>query len=91
MIGKRGMVRVVRTAGGRVEVDLTGKRPGRGAYVHPEAACIEKALGGSRLARALRVEIPADALRRLRGEVDHAVARLDLLGRMAARESGGSA
>ena len=30
---KRGMVRLVRTGEGRVQVDPTGKRSGRGAYI----------------------------------------------------------
>jgi predicted RNA-binding protein YlxR (DUF448 family) len=35
--GKRSFVRVVRTAQG-VEIDPTGKRAGRGAYLHPNHA-----------------------------------------------------
>ena len=30
---KRQLVRLVRTPGGTVEIDDTGKRPGRGAYL----------------------------------------------------------
>jgi predicted RNA-binding protein YlxR (DUF448 family) len=56
--GKRELVRVVRTPSGDVEIDPTGKRNGRGAYVHPAAACLDKALGG-RLAYALRCELDA--------------------------------
>ena len=38
---KRQFVRIVRTAAGRVEVDLTGKKAGRGAYL-----CREQLSGG---------------------------------------------
>jgi len=54
--GKREMVRVVRTPQGQVEVDPTGKRNGRGAYVHQIRSCWEAALAG-RLAHALKVPL----------------------------------
>ena len=53
--GKREMVRVVRTPEGRVEVDLTGKRNGRGAYLHKARSCWDAAITGGRLAHALKV------------------------------------
>jgi predicted RNA-binding protein YlxR (DUF448 family) len=53
--GKRQMVRVVRAANGQVCVDPTGKRPGRGAYVHASSECWQLALAGGRLAHALKV------------------------------------
>ena len=53
--GKRQMVRVVRAASGQVNVDPTGKRPGRGAYVHASPECWQLALAGGRLAHALKV------------------------------------
>jgi uncharacterized protein len=56
---KRQLVRVVRTPAGRVEIDPTGKRNGRGAYVHDSRACWEPALRG-KLAHALKVERIAD-------------------------------
>lgn len=59
---KRGLVRIVRTPEGRVEVDPTGKKNGRGAYLTADRAIWEKALAGNALGRALKVEIsPEDA------------------------------
>ena len=52
---KRQLVRIVRTADG-VLVDPTGKRAGRGAYLHDRRSCWEAGLQGS-LARALKVEL----------------------------------
>jgi len=52
---KRQFVRVVRAPDGRVQIDPTGKRAGRGAYVHERRACWEQALRG-RLSHALKVE-----------------------------------
>lgn len=54
---KRQMVRVVHTLENRVEVDPTGKRNGRGAYLCKNPACWEKALQRSALSRALKTEI----------------------------------
>jgi len=56
--GKREMVRVVRTPQGQVEVDPTGKRNGRGAYIHRTQSCWEAAVSGGRLAHALKVTLP---------------------------------
>ncbi|MPZ24558.1 MAG: DUF448 domain-containing protein [Dehalococcoidia bacterium] len=60
---KRGAVRIVRTAEGRVEVDETGKRPGRGAYLCQRKSCWEAALTGRKdpLGHSLKVALqPAD-------------------------------
>jgi len=53
--GKRSLIRVVRGPDG-IQVDQSGKLPGRGAYLHDQRSCWEKALKGS-LARALRAEL----------------------------------
>ena len=56
---KRGLVRLVRTPEGRIEVDPTGRRPGRGAYLCASRACWETALQRKALNRALRVVLTA--------------------------------
>jgi predicted RNA-binding protein YlxR (DUF448 family) len=48
------MVRVVADAPG-VVVDLRRRLPGRGAWVHPQLACIETASRRKAWARALKV------------------------------------
>ena len=57
--GKRGLVRLVRTADGEVEVDPTGKQAGRGAYLHPAKACWQRALESRQIERALRTKLKA--------------------------------
>lgn len=54
---KREFVRIVRTPAGGIEVDPTGKKAGRGAYLCPRAECWEEALKKDRLARALRARL----------------------------------
>ncbi|MEZ4618262.1 MAG: YlxR family protein [Caldilineaceae bacterium] len=56
--GKRGLLRVVRTADG-VVIDATGKLSGRGAYVHGTQQCWNRVLAGNRLAQALRTTVTA--------------------------------
>ncbi|WP_040666360.1 RNase P modulator RnpM, partial [Nitrolancea hollandica] len=63
---KRQFVRIVRTPDGTIEVDPTGKRNGRGAYLCTRFACWERALSGSLLDRALRVDLTDGARAALR-------------------------
>lgn len=67
---KRALVRVVRTPEGRVELDPTGKKNGRGAYVHEQRACWDEALKKDRLARALKVQVPAQDLAELKSHAE---------------------
>ena len=63
VLAKRQLVRIVRTADG-VLVDPTGKKAGRGAYLHDRRSCWQAGLQGS-LARALKVELTAADRERL--------------------------
>lgn len=54
---KRQLIRVVRTASGKVEVDPTGKKSGRGAYLCNKRECWDRALAKSSLSRTLKIEI----------------------------------
>ena len=53
---KRGLIRIVRDAEGRVAIDPSGKRAGRGAYLCHDPACWEAAIKRHGLERALRIE-----------------------------------
>jgi len=56
---KRELVRIVRTPEGGVEVDPTGKRSGRGAYLCQTPDCWRLALQRGRLDRALKTSVSA--------------------------------
>ena len=63
---KRALFRIVRTADGQAEVDLTGRKPGRGAYLCDTPSCWERATKSNILDHALRTELTPetkDALR----------------------------
>lgn len=54
-LAKRTLIRIVRTPAG-LQIDRTGKLPGRGAYLHDSRTCWERGLKGA-LAHALKVEL----------------------------------
>ncbi len=58
---KREMIRIVRTLDGKVELDPTGKKAGRGAYVCPSERCFRQMVKKQRLGKALGVE-PSSSL-----------------------------
>ena len=63
---KKELLRVVHGPDGSVQADATGRKPGRGAYVCKDSACIEKALKQKQFERAFACPISEeikDALR----------------------------
>ena len=63
---KKELVRVVRSPEGEVSLDLTGKKPGRGAYICPSMDCLNKAIKGKRLERAFSSAIPTEVYENLK-------------------------
>jgi predicted RNA-binding protein YlxR (DUF448 family) len=61
---KRALIRLVRTPEG-VQIDPTGKLPGRGAYLHENRACWQNALKKDTLARALKTKLTPEDRERL--------------------------
>ena len=57
---KRELIRIVRIAEGRVEVDDTGRKAGRGAYLCRVWECWEAGLKAGRLEHTLRTSISQD-------------------------------
>jgi predicted RNA-binding protein YlxR (DUF448 family) len=64
---KGELVRIVRVADGRVEVDTTGKKTGRGAYLCREQECWQLGLKGNRLEHALRGKLTQENREQLIG------------------------
>ena len=70
MKSKKELVRVVKSKEGEISLDLTGKKPGRGAYVCPSAACLAKARKARRIERALEVSIPDEIYAAMEAEIE---------------------
>ena len=62
---KKELVRVVRSPEGELSMDLTGRKPGRGAYLCPKVECLRKARKAKRLERSLACQIPEEVYTRL--------------------------
>ncbi len=60
MKAKKDLVRIVRTVEDKFEIDPTGKKSGRGAYICPQVHCLEKAIKGKSLERAFKQPISKD-------------------------------
>ena len=67
---KRELIRVVRTPQGVIELDFTGKKAGRGAYICPSADCLKKAIKGKGLAKSLESPIPEHIIDALKEELE---------------------
>jgi hypothetical protein len=70
---KRGLMRIVRDAEGRVHFDAIGKRPGRGAYLCHNPSCWEQALKRQALTRALRIDILHEDDQQMLQQIAHRV------------------
>ncbi len=70
MKNKRDLIRVVRTPEGNIELDPTGKRSGRGAYLCPKIDCLNQAVKGKRLQKALEHDISNEILDIIRKQLE---------------------
>lgn len=55
---KKDLIRVVRNTESKVQIDLTGKMNGRGAYIKKDIEVIKKAKKGKMLDKHLEVDVP---------------------------------
>lgn len=62
---KKELIRIVRTPEQRVEIDLTGKKNGHGAYIQGSLETIALAKKNKALSRALEIEIPESIFEKL--------------------------
>ena len=72
MKNKKDLIRVVRSPEGEISLDFKGKKPGRGAYVCPDAACLAKARKGKALERAFETAIPPEVYDLLEQQMEEA-------------------
>ncbi len=66
---KRELIRVVKSPEGQISLDKTGRSPGRGAYVCPDLACLQKARKSKRLERVFASAIPEEVYDALEKEL----------------------
>ncbi|SHJ42052.1 hypothetical protein SAMN02745248_00056 [Hathewaya proteolytica DSM 3090] len=69
---KKELIRIVRNKEGEISVDLTGKKPGRGAYVCKNQCCFNEAFKTKRLDRSLGHNIEEEVYDKLKDEITNA-------------------
>lgn len=66
---KQELLRIVRSKDGVIEVDLTGKKSGRGAYICKKLECLDKVIKTKRLERVFEKEISQEVYDCIRGVI----------------------
>lgn len=69
MRDKADLIRVIRTPEDKIEVDFTGKKNGRGAYLCNNPDCLAKARKRKSLERSLKMAIPPEVYERISEEM----------------------
>ncbi len=66
---KKELVRVVKNQNDEISLDLTGKKPGRGAYICRDLACLQAARKARRIERGFSCKIPDEIYDRMEEEL----------------------
>ena len=66
---KKDLIRIVRSKEGVLDIDLTGKKNGRGAYICKREDCLNKVIKTKRLERVLETKIDEDFYESIRGVI----------------------
>ena len=64
---KSKLIRIVKIEGGMLELDLTGKKDGRGAYICNLDACLKKAIKSRLLNRSFKTNVDPSLYEQLAG------------------------
>ena len=70
MKSKKEMMRVLKTSEDTFELDATGKKNGRGAYLCFSKECFEKAVKNKGLERSFKQAIPKEVYESLKKEME---------------------
>ena len=65
---KREMLRVVRNSEGAIQLDFSGKLPGRGAYICNSEACVKKLRKYRLLNKTFSADVPEEVYTRIEEE-----------------------
>lgn len=66
---KKELIRIVKNKDGEVSIDVTGKKPGRGAYICRNIDCLGKAVKQKRLEKNLEKKIDDELYAKLKDEI----------------------
>ena len=66
---KNEFIRIVKNKDGEINIDRTGKMPGRGAYICDNIECLEKLVKSKRLEKVFGIKISNEIYDKLRGVI----------------------
>lgn len=69
MIEKKDMLRIIKTKENEIKLDPTGKENGRGAYLHFNIDCFDKAVKSRGLERSFKMSIDTEIYERISKEL----------------------
>lgn len=67
---KKELIRVVRNNEGEINIDLVGKKPGRGAYICRKVDCLDQAIKAKRLEKAFETTIDVEIYNNLKNQLE---------------------
>ncbi len=67
---KSEFLRLVRLSNGEIELDFTGKKNGRGAYICKDIKCLEKAKKDNSLQRSFKCKIDEKTFEEIKLEIE---------------------
>ena len=70
MKNKKELLRVLKTSENEFELDATGRKNGRGAYLCFSKECLQKAIQSKGLERPFKQSIPKEVYEKLEKELD---------------------
>jgi len=66
---KNELIRIVRTTDNKIEIDPTGKKSGRGAYLCKNDKCIEASMRENKLSKALDFHVTKEMVLNIKEEL----------------------
>lgn len=70
---KKELIRIVKSVNDEVRIDLTGKQSGRGTYICRNMKCLELAMKGSILDRALNISVSSTLKEELKNDLEQLI------------------
>jgi len=68
-VDKRELLRIVKPKESNIDIDLTGKKNGRGAYICKNEECLNKVIKTKKLERVFEIKIENDFYESIRGVI----------------------
>ena len=71
MKNKKDLIRILKSDEEGIIIDVTGKKNGRGAYICPNAECLEKAAASKGLERSFKIPVERSVYENLKKELEN--------------------